>query len=136
MVALALNQNVFCYRELPEQIHAEQGVQFQSQIMGDLCRIGGVNQSRTTPYHSQGNGVLEQNNRMLGDALKSLLLGRSQEKWDVVLPQIMRAYRITLHSAMQETPNFLMLGWETLVPEHLTYHVPVPESPVHEYVGV
>jgi len=28
-----------------------------------------------------------------------------------------------------------MLGWETRVPEHLTYHVPAPESPVHEYVG-
>jgi len=53
----------------------------------------------------------------------------------VVLLQIMRAYRSTPHSATQETPNFLMLGRETRVPEHLTYHVPVPESPVHEYVG-
>jgi len=29
----------------------------------------------------------------------------------------------------------MMLGRETRVPEHLTYHVPAPESPVHEYVG-
>jgi len=36
---------------------------------------------------------------------------------------------------MQETPNFLMLGRETRVPEHLTYHVPAPDTPVHEYVG-
>jgi len=28
-----------------------------------------------------------------------------------------------------------MLGRETWVPEHLTYHVPAPEFPVHEYVG-
>jgi len=28
-----------------------------------------------------------------------------------------------------------MLGRETQVPEHLTYNVPAPESPVHEYVG-
>jgi len=41
----------------------------------------------------------------------------------------------TLHSTTQETPNFLMLGWETRVPEHLTYHVPALESSVHEYVG-
>jgi len=53
----------------------------------------------------------------------------------MVLSQIMRAYRSTPHSATQETPNFLMLGWETWVLEHLTYHVPAPESPVHEYVG-
>jgi len=72
---------------------------------------------------------------MLGDALRSLLLGRGQEEWDVVLPQIMRAYRSTPHSTTQETPNILMLGREARVSEHLTYHVPAPESPVHEYVG-
>jgi len=72
---------------------------------------------------------------MLGDALRSLLLGRGQEEWDVVLPQIMRDYRSTPHSATQETPNILMLGRETQVPEHLTYHVSAPESPIHEYVG-
>jgi len=53
----------------------------------------------------------------------------------VVLPQIMRAYCSTPHSDTLETPNFLMLGWETRVPEHLTYNVPAPEAPVHEYVG-
>jgi len=72
---------------------------------------------------------------MLGDALQSLLLGRGQEKWNVVLPQIMRAYRSTPHSSTLETPNFLMLGREARVPEHLTYHVPAPEAPVHKYVG-
>jgi len=73
---------------------------------------------------------------MLGDALRSLLLGRGQEEWDVVLPKITRAYRSTPHSATQETFNFFpVLSWETRVPEHLTYHVPALESPVHEYVG-
>jgi len=130
-VARVLDQRVFCYFGLPEQIHTDQGAQFQSQLMKDLCQVWGVNQSRTTPYHPQGNGVVERNNRMLGDALRSLLLGRSQEEWDTMLPQIMRAYR----SSTQETPNLLMLGRETRVPEHLAYHVPAPEFPIHEYVG-
>jgi len=87
-----------------------------------------------TPYHPQGNGVFERNSRKLGDVLRSLLLGRGQEEWDVVLPQNMRAYRSTPHSSTQETSTFLMLGRETRVPKHLTYHVPAPESPVHEYM--
>jgi len=53
--------------------------------MSDLCHLWGVNQSRTTPYHPHGNGVVERNNRMLGDALRNLLVGRSQEEWDTVL---------------------------------------------------
>jgi len=78
-VARALDQNVFCYLGLPKQIHTDQSAHFQSQLMGDLCWIWKVNQRRTTPYHPQGNGVVERNNRMLGDALRSLLLGRGQK---------------------------------------------------------
>jgi len=47
---------------------------------------------------------------MLGDSLGSLLIGKSQEEWYLVLPQIMRAYRSTPHSSTLETPNFLSLG--------------------------
>jgi len=120
-VARALDQHVFCYFRLPEQIHTDQGAQFQSQLIKVLCRVWGVNQSRTTPYHPQVNGVVERNNRMLGDALRSLLLGKSLEEWDTVLPQIMHAYLTPPLSSTQETPNFLTLGRETRVLDHITF---------------
>jgi len=72
---------------------------------------------------------------MLGDALRSLLLGRSQEEWDTILPQVMRTYRSTPHTSTGETPNLLMLGRETRVPDHLTYHVPEQENSGHEYAS-
>jgi len=77
--------------------------------------------------------VTERNNQMLSDALHSLHLGRSQEEWDTVLPQIMWAYRSTPHTSTGETPNLLMLGQETRVPDHLTYHVAEQDYSVHEY---
>jgi len=79
-VAWALDQNVFCYLGLPKQMHSDsdQGAQFQSQLMCDLCQLWGGNQSKTTMYHPQGNGVVKCNNRMLGDTLRSLLLDRGQ----------------------------------------------------------
>jgi len=46
----------------------------------------------------------------------------------------MQAYRSTPHSSTLETPNFLMLGKETRVFEHVTYHVLDLESNVHDYV--
>jgi len=135
-VARALDQLVFCYFGLPEQIHSHQGAQFQSQLMSDLCKTLGVNQSQMTPYHLQGNGVVERNNRMLGDSLRSLLIGKSQAEWDLVLPQIMRAYRSTHHSSTLKTLDFLMLGRETRVSEHVTYHVLAPECSVYDYMDV
>jgi len=47
----------------------------------------------------------------------------------------MRAYRSTSHTSTGETPNLLMLGRETRVPNHLTYHVPEQDHSVHEYAS-
>jgi len=46
----------------------------------------------------------------------------------------MRAYRSTSHSSPLDAPRFLMLGQETRVSEHLTYHLLTPESNDQEYV--
>jgi len=61
-------------------------------------------------YHPQGNGVVQRNNPLLGDALRSLLLDQGQEEWDTVLLQAMRAYLSMPHASTSEIPNFLMLG--------------------------
>jgi len=78
---------------------------------------------------------VERSKRIVGDVLRSLLLGKGQEKENVMLLQIMRAYHSPPHSSTQETAKLLMLDLETRVPDHLTYHVPTRETPVHEYVG-
>jgi len=75
--------------------------------MSDLYRLCGVKQSSTTTYHPRGYGVVERNNRMLGDALRSLLLGRGKEEWDMVFPQIMQAYCSTPHISTGETHQSL-----------------------------
>jgi len=64
------DHNVFWYFGLPEQMHIDQGTQFQSQLMSDFCKTWRVNQSWTTPYHPQGNGAVERNNRRLDDSEK------------------------------------------------------------------
>jgi len=38
-VARARDQNVFCLFGLPKQIHTDQGAQFQSQLMSNLCKM-------------------------------------------------------------------------------------------------
>ena len=80
-----------------------------------------MRKSHTTPYHPQANGVVERGNRDLGDKLHSMLLGRDEEDWDLLLPQIMRTIRASLHKQTSETANFTMLGRETRLPEHLMY---------------
>ena len=92
VVANALDERVFCYLRLPKQIHTDQGAQFESQLMAELCQLLNVGKTHMTPYHPQTNGIVERNNRGLGNSLRALLLVREQDEWDLLLPQLMRAY--------------------------------------------
>ena len=114
-----LERQVFNYFDLPECLHTDRGAQFESQLMEELCTVWGIQKTRTTPYHPQGNGVVERGNKDLGDALRSLLLNRDESDWDILLPQIMRSIRSTPHSITGETPNFLMFGRELSLPDTL-----------------
>ena len=128
VVATALDERVFCYLGLPEQIHTDQGAQFESQLMSELCQLWKVEKTRTTPYHPQANGVVERNNRLLGDSLRTMLLDKGQDEWDTLLPQLMRAFRGTPHSTTGETPNLMMLGRELRLPDQLQYLPPPQEN--------
>ena len=53
----------------PDVIHTDQGSNFNSELMQDICRIFMIEKTRTTPYHPQGNGQVERFNRVIADAL-------------------------------------------------------------------
>ena len=134
-VATILDERIFCYFGLPEQLHSDQGVQFESHLMDELCQLWGIEKTRTTPYHPQGNGVVERGNRKLGDALRTLLLNRGSDEWDKLLPQIMRAFRGTPHSTTGETANLMLLGRELRLPDLLQTCPPDPDVELRsEYV--
>ena len=121
VVAEVLEERAFSYFGLPERIHTDQGAQFESKLMAELCALWGIAKSRTTPYHPQANGVVERGNRDLGDMLRTLLLRRCEDDWDLILPYIMRSVRASAHQSTAESPNYLMLGREVRLPEHLLY---------------
>ena len=44
---------------IPEEVLSDQGAQFISDCMKEVCKLLGVSQSTTTPYHPMCNGLVE-----------------------------------------------------------------------------
>ena len=61
--------NMFARVGIPKQILSNQGSQFLSAVMKEVCRLLSVKQMVTTPYHPMCNGLVEKFNGTLKNML-------------------------------------------------------------------
>ena len=61
-VADKLVGEMFCRFSPSYQLHSDQGKQFESNLMAEICGLLQIKKSQTTPYHPQGNGLVERFN--------------------------------------------------------------------------
>ena len=64
-VAEKLLNEMFFRFSLPDQILSDQGRQFESALITELCNVLQIQKSRTTPYNPQADGLVERSNRTL-----------------------------------------------------------------------
>ncbi|MES9879749.1 MAG: DDE-type integrase/transposase/recombinase, partial [Sedimenticola sp.] len=105
---------------LPMRIHSDQGANFESKLMKEVCEVTSIARSRTTPYHAMGNGMCERFNRTLIGMLGSLQ-GKDKADWTAHITPLVHAYNSTRHDTTGQSPFFLMFGREPRLPVDLAF---------------
>lgn len=113
--AKVLYDNFFFHYSFPEKLHSDQGRNFESKVIRELCKLLGIKKTRTTPYHPMGKGSAERFNQTLIKML-STLSEEQKSDWKSHVAPLVHAYNATKSDATGYTPHYLMIGWHPKLP--------------------
>ena len=123
--ARILWDNVICHYGFPEQFMSDQGRNFESDLIQELCKISGVKKLHTTPYHPQSNGQCERFNSTLCNMLGTLS-DEEKSDWKSLLGCMTHAYNCTKHASTTYSPYYLMFGRHPRLPIDVAFGLHKP----------
>jgi transposase InsO family protein len=103
---------------VPMQLHSDQGQTFESDVFQEVCKILGIEKTRSTPYRPQSDGMIERANRTIENML-SAFVDQNQKNWDDLIPLLMLAYRSAVHESTGVSPNEMVFGCSATLPVDL-----------------
>ena len=116
---------------VPQILLTDQGKNFESKPIAELCDLLQIDKRRTTAYHPQCDGQVERFNITLTMML-SMYVEKNQKEWDHWLPQVLLAYRSSVHESTGATPFALLYGHEARLPVDLCFPCPAePTAPTN-----
>ena len=111
----------------------DQGANFESAVVQNLCTIWRIDKVRTPPYHPPGNGECERLNQTINRGLQEILNEQTLEEWDIVLSEVMLADKKSVHSTKSFAPYIVMFDVEALVPSKILIGLPEMECTLAAY---
>ncbi|GFU78058.1 hypothetical protein TNCV_183801 [Trichonephila clavipes] len=114
----------------PAILTTDRGRQFESSLFKALSKLLGVQKCRTTGYHPQANGMIEELHRPLKSAIKC----HATARWTEVLPIILIGLRASLKEDILCTPSELVFGITIRLPREM-FDSSKPDDDVVNFVS-
>ena len=97
------------------KIITDQGQNFESKLIENLCQVAGVKKLMTSPYHPQTNGQCEHFNSTFLNMLGTLTPEQKKD-WKSHVSALVCAYNYTRNAATGFSPYYLLFGREPRLP--------------------
>jgi hypothetical protein len=117
---------------IPERLHSDNGGSFECKVIKELCKIMGIEKSRTSPYHAMGNGCVERFNRSLLNLL-GCLPNEKKSAWKEHIHTVVHAYNCSTHETTGVSPFVIMFGREPKLPVDIEFGLRKEETSETNY---
>uniref|UniRef100_A0A1A8UYG6 Gypsy retrotransposon integrase-like protein 1 n=1 Tax=Nothobranchius furzeri TaxID=105023 RepID=A0A1A8UYG6_NOTFU len=121
-VAKNLWEQFFVHYGFPERLLSDQGRDFESQLIKELCILVGSTKVRTSPYHPRGNPVERFNRTLL--SMLGTLKNKDKSHWRDYVKPLTHAYNCTKNEVTGYSPYELMFGRQPRLPIDISFNLP------------
>ena len=104
-VAHAFVGSVVLRHGTPKSLLTDQGSNFESLLMREICQLLGVTKLRTSPFHPRTDGQTERVNRTIKEWISS-----TGGDWEKQLPFIVHAFNCSQSAATKVSPFQMVYG--------------------------
>ena len=133
-VARALYNGILSRHGVPLILHSDQGPSFEGRVIRHLCQMMGLEKTRPTPYHPQGDGLVKRFDGSIFDILRKYCRDRPLD-WDLWLPFALHAYRVSRQTSTGASPFELLYGRKPRLPtDTACKRAPPPPTDTSEYL--
>ena len=129
--ARALLRHWIARHGVPDDITADRGRQFTSDLWKELNKLLGIKSNNTTAYHPMANGLVERLHRQLK---ASIMARTTTTDWMDQLPLVMLGIRTAWRTELDASPAELVYGTSLSVPGTLIGGTDRTELPSSEFV--
>ena len=110
-IARIIVDEIFTRHGAPRTLLTDRGSNFLSSLMKEVCHLLNIKKLNTTAYHPQTDGLVERFNGTLIESI-SMFCNSHQTDWDIFIPSILFAYRVSPCVATGDSPFYLLYGRE------------------------
>ena len=122
MVAKVFYEHFIAVFRAPAKLLSDQGVNFKSTLVEELCSAFGIQKCRTMAYHAQCNGQVEHFHQTLFRMIGKLSCNKKAQ-WEQHLLELLQAYNSTQSVVTGYSLHYLMFGRHPCLP--VDYYFPM-----------